>query len=144
LGRSRVSSGDEKYDYLCVASLTILGVTRELVIKVAPGQHVTRGKFEMEKIEYVKPLFRFIYMENALKDVKIQEKDLKFVDTLPDPVVSYRKQVKILEVNYMYLNLVLLVLDDTEKSNTNNPIFRLGFLITIQIKKSRSIPLFLI
>jgi len=112
LGRSKVATGFEKYDYLCDASLTVLDVTRKLVIKVGPLDQpnlfgldamflfsmsliIPQLKFKMEITTIKNPPFYFLDMSEILKNLNINVEDLEPIDNLPPPFEAYKEQVNL-------------------------------------------------
>jgi hypothetical protein len=112
VGRSSSADGTFKIDYLCMANVTIQGVTRPLVIKVAPYQHPLLGldamwMFDMniftKKLQYditsepylstFEPRFRFIDLDYFFKTYSIDKCDLVPLQLLPPPQEAFKKLV---------------------------------------------------
>eukprot|EP01124_Arcella_intermedia_P010487 TRINITY_DN16995_c0_g1_i2.p1 TRINITY_DN16995_c0_g1~~TRINITY_DN16995_c0_g1_i2.p1 ORF type:complete len:213 (-),score=26.82 TRINITY_DN16995_c0_g1_i2:86-724(-) len=142
LGISTLANGRQKYDYLCKASVTILGVRCSVVVRVAPDQpallgldvmyllsmslNIPRGKFQIAGCPASRGLFRFIDVDAFLQGEGIDEEQLVPVEGLPPPDQSYQQLVR-MGKGHVAFNLGMYF-GDTEKihNGTVHKILDLG------------------
>ncbi|EGG21032.1 hypothetical protein DFA_00902 [Cavenderia fasciculata] len=121
LGKSTMTNGDIKYDYLCQGNLFFDDIEIPMIYKVAPHQPALFGldasmklnlKFDFLTGDYLitKPtlshpkssLFRSIDYDSLLKDRGIDKSQLLPIDQLPTPRETYKSLVLQHKENSIY------------------------------------------
>ncbi len=108
VGRSSLADGSAKVDYLCLTTVSILGIEAPLVVKVAPNQpnlfgldgmflfdmdlRTVKREFSISQTPTNLDLvpFRWLRHPALLKSLEISPEDLVPVKDLPPPDLAYK------------------------------------------------------